>query len=70
MSESFDPEAFCEWLAVQDSTLCFDDIDEEWPNFPWDQMGVGITVGLSDGGESLYYKRDLRRAARGFPNND
>lgn len=59
---SFDSDAFLNWLDDQEGTIPGPLLKENWPNFPW-QYTKGITVMLKDG-ESQYFQRDLRRAAR------
>lgn len=60
----FDADTFCDWLDERDGGVPMSTLRDEWPDFPWDNLGT-VTIGLSDDGESLYYQRDLRRAARG-----
>jgi hypothetical protein len=66
----FDTDTFLDWLDDRDGSVRADTLHEEWPDFPFDEMGVGFTVGIDDDGTKLYYKHDLRRAAKGLPNLD
>lgn len=70
MGDDFDTEAFLDWLDDHDGGVPQQKMDERWPNFPWENVTVGITVALDDDWNSVYYKRDLRRAAKGLPNHD
>lgn len=62
MTETFDSEAFVEWLDEQDSPVTKPTLVEEWPQFPWQYLG-GVT-GVIEDGEFAYYRYDLRRAAK------
>lgn len=61
---TFDSDAFLNWLEDQEGTIPGPILKENWPNFPWENC-KGITVVLEDG-DSQYFQRDLRRAARGY----
>jgi len=62
MSDTFDNEAFLDWLDEQDGPITITQM-EEWPNFPVEQMKY--VTGVFEDGERAYYQRDLRRAAEG-----
>lgn len=62
MTEDFDSEAFLGWLDEQDGPVTVSQM-EQWPNFPTERMQY--VTGVFEDGERAYYKRDLRRAARG-----
>lgn len=70
MTEDFDSEAFLEWLDEYGSPVPKQTLRDEWPNFPWENVPVGITGAITDDGELAYYRRDLRLAAEGKPNLD
>jgi hypothetical protein len=69
--DDFDAAAFLDWLAAQDGPIPKVTLHDQWPTFPFDQLGVGITMQYDpDTGELLYYKRDVRLAAKMQPNLD
>lgn len=70
MTNEFNSAKFLSWLENQESSVKQETIHEQWPDFPYENIPVGITVGVSKDGEPLYYKRDLRRAAQGKANLD
>jgi len=74
MSE-FTPEEFLNWMEKQDGYIDSNNLAENFPNFPWHNIPVGITspvVKDEDGNHEFgyYYREDLRKAAKGLPNND
>jgi len=69
MSEQqFDNEAFLDWLDEYDGHVYAHELEQEWPNFPWDGLS-GQTCPFRDG-EPAYYQHDLRQIAEGRPNYD
>lgn len=69
--DDFDVSAFCDWLETRETPITEQTLRDEWPSFPWGQMATGITMQYDpETGESSYFKRDLRRAAKGLPNGD
>jgi len=63
--EDFDPDEFLKWLDKQEGTIPKPTMEQEWPNYPYDNL-VGITMRLEDG-EGQYYQRDLRQGVYGYP---
>lgn len=64
MSESFDPEAFLEWLDDHDGPVTSSEMVTEWPNFPYGELD-GCTGPIIDE-EFCYYQCDLRKVAKGM----
>lgn len=64
MQHNFDAEAFLDWIDEHDGAVPREELQEEWPNFPFENIGT-VTVTLDDDGRSCYFQRDLRRAAKG-----
>jgi len=65
---SFDSDDFLDWLSEQDGPVKKQHLLNEWPDFPW--LGLGTVTGPIVEGDYAYYKRDLKRAARGVMPRD
>ena len=59
----FDSEAFLEWLDDLDRPVYADELEEEWPNFPSEEL-FGSTGPIHEG-KMAYYRHDLRTVAKG-----
>lgn len=71
--QDFDSKKFIKWLNKQSGYISKSEIKEEFPNFPWKNIPVGITKPYVEDSENplkWYYPRDLQKAARGIPNGD
>ena len=70
MSE-FDAQEFVNWLDEQPSGVVSENkVAEEFPEFPWDNLPVGLTCQPISEDELGLYKRDLEKAALDIPNLD
>jgi len=70
MSETFNKKECIEWLESQDNPIDGREVQEKFPNFPWENIPAGVTRPIVNGRLDHYYKADLIKSAKGLPNYD